>query len=100
MVVIDNNPKQENLKQTTSYTDLHTNKKKRSMFTQVNTILYKPNTQQYQISVSTHLRSWEIPPMYYHANMDPVKAFLQHNTIRNYTTRLYWKTKEMRVHVL
>ena len=99
MVVLDKS-KQENLKQTTSYTDLHTNKKKRSMFTQVNTILYKPNTQQYQISVSTHLRSWEIPPMYYHANMDPVKAFLQHNTIRNYTTRLYWKTKEMRVYVV
>jgi len=99
MVVLDN-PKQEKLKRTTSYTDLHTNKKKRSMFTQVNTILYKTNTQQDQIKVSTHLRSWEIPPMYYHANMDPVKAFLQYNTIRNYTNRLYWKTKETCIYIL
>ena len=44
MVVLDN-PKLNQLKRTTSYTDLHTNKKKPSRFTQVNTILYKTNTQ-------------------------------------------------------
>jgi len=99
MVVIDN-PKQENLKQTTSYTDLHIHKKKRSMFTQANTILYKTNTQQSQINASTYLLSWEIPPMYYHANIDPVKAFLQHNTIRNYKNRLYWKTKETCIYLV
>jgi len=74
-------------------------KKKPSRFTQVNTILYKTNTQLYQIKVSKHLRSWEIPPMYYHARIDPLKAFLQNNTIKNYANRLYWKNREMYVKI-
>lgn len=64
-----------------------------STLRQVQTIFYRTQQNQYQIKVSHHLYPWEIPYKYYQMNMDPVKAFLQNNTIRNYTSRVYWNHK-------
>lgn len=64
-----------------------------STLRQVQTILYRTQQSQYQIKVSHHLYSWEIPYRYYQMNMDPVKAFLQNNTIRQYNNRIYWNDR-------
>lgn len=61
---------------------------------QVQTILYRVNQQQYQIKVSHHLNSWDIPYRYYNSQMDPVKSFLNNNTIKNYINRFYWSGKQ------
>jgi len=57
---------------------------------------------QYQIKKTPSLVrqdiSWKIPQRYYSSYMDPVKAFLYHNTIQNYTTRLYWQRKSSPIH--
>jgi len=61
---------------------------------EVNTILYTANSRQYQIKVSHHLHSWDIPYKYYYGNMDPVKAFLQNNRIKDHNNRFYWSNKQ------
>ena len=60
---------------------------------QVQMVSYRMGQEQYQIKVSHHLNSWEIPYRYYQNNMDPVKAFLQNNTIRTHNSRVYWNNK-------
>jgi len=60
---------------------------------QVNTIIYKIKQEKYEIKVCHHLNSWDIPNRYYNAHMDPVKAFLLNNTIKNYINRVYWMNK-------
>lgn len=78
------------LKRSITTNNLLSQFKPASTLRQVQTILYRTQQSQYQIKVSHHLYSWEIPYRYYQMNMDPVKAFLQNNTIRNYNNRIYW----------
>ena len=85
-IKIKRSPTNHNLcYQTTSYNRLK----------QIHTIFHRVNQQQYQIKVSHHLNSWDIPYRYYHSNMDPVKAFLNNNTIKNYINRFYWTNKRI-----
>ena len=97
MILFEKDTNNENqtiqIKRSTSTENLFSQKKSISTLRQVQTILYRTHQTQYQIKVSHHLYPWEIPYKYYQMNMDPVKAFLQNNTIRNYTSRVYWNNK-------
>lgn len=81
------------LKRSQSTEKLFCENKLTSTLRQVRTIIYRTEESQYQIKVSHYLYSWEIPDRYYQMNMDPVKAFLQNNTIRHYNTRIYWNSR-------
>ena len=95
--IIEKEEKEENprieLKRTTSKTNLCSQQGSSKTLRQVQTICYRMGQEQYQIKVSHHLNSWEIPYRYYQNNMDPAKAFLQNNTIRNHNSRMYWNKK-------
>lgn len=97
MILFEKDTNNENqtiqIKRSTSTENLFSQKRSISTLRQVQTILYRTHQTQYQIKVSHHLYPWEIPYKYYQMNMDPVKAFLQNNTIRNYTSRVYWNNK-------
>ena len=97
MIIIDNSNNDENpqikLARTSSSQNLSSQTKSSNRFKQVHTIMYRVNQQQYQIKVSHHLNSWDIPYRYYNSNMDPVKSFLNNNTIKNYNNRFYWTNK-------
>ena len=97
MIIIEKEEKDENptieLTRTTSKTNLCSQKGTSKTLRQVQQVYYRMGQQQYQIKVSHHLNSWEIPYKYYQSNMDPVKAFLQNNTIRNHNSRVYWNNK-------
>ena len=97
MIIFEKDTNNENqtiqIKRSTSTENLFSQKRSISTLRQVQTILYRTHQTQYQIKVSHHLYPWEIPYKYYQMNMDPVKAFLQNNTIRNYTSRVYWNNK-------
>ena len=97
MIIIEKEEKEENprieLKRTSSKMNIRSQKGLSKTLRQVQQISYRMGQQQYQIKVSHHLNSWDIPYRYYQSNMDPVKAFLQNNTIRNHNTRVYWNNK-------
>ena len=97
MIIIEKEEKDENptieLKKTTSKINLCSQQGPPKTLRQVQQITYVMGQQQYQIKVSHHLHSWDIPYRYYQHNMDPVKAFLQNNTIRNHNSRMYWNNK-------
>lgn len=88
----DENPTIE-LTRTTSKMNLCSQKEPPKTLRQVQQITYIMGQQRYQIKVSHHLHSWDIPYKYYQNNMDPAKAFLQNNTIRNHNSRVYWNNK-------
>jgi len=96
-MIIEENINNENqiikLKRSITTDNLLSQNKPTSRLIQVQTILYRTQQSQYQIKVSHHLYSWEIPYRYYQMNMDPVKAFLQNNTIRHYNSRVYWNSR-------
>ncbi len=97
MIIIEKGEEDENprieLKRTSSKINIRSQKKPLKTLRQVQQITYIMGQQRYQIKVSHHLHSWDIPYRYYQRNMDPVKAFLQNNTIRNHNTRVYWNNK-------
>lgn len=96
-MIIEEDTNNENqlikLKRSITTDNLLSQNKPASSLRQVQTILYRTQWSQYQIKVSHHLYSWEIPYRYYQMNMDPVKAFLQNNTIRHYNSRVYWNNR-------
>ena len=97
MIIIEKEEKDENptikLTRTTSKINLCSQQGPPKTLRQVQQITYVMGQQRYQIKVSHHLHSWDIPYRYYQYNMDPAKAFLQNNTIRNHNSRMYWNNK-------
>lgn len=97
VTIIEKEDKDENptieLTRTKTKMNLCSQKGTSKTLRQVQQVYYRMGQQQYQIKVSHHLNSWEIPYKYYQSNMDPVKAFLQNNTIRNHNSRVYWNNK-------
>lgn len=90
---IDKTENQINIKRSTTNTNLNYFQRISNKLTQVNTMLYTANQRQYMIKVSQHMCSWDIPSKYYYSNMDPVKAFLQNNRIKDHNNRFYWQDK-------
>ena len=93
MKSIDKTENQINIKRSTTSTNLNYFQRISNKLTQVNTMLYTANQRQYMIKVSQHMSSWDIPSKYYYSNMDPVKAFLQNNRIKDHNNRFYWQDK-------
>ena len=95
VTIIEKQEEDENptIELTRTKMNLRSQKKPSKTLRQVQQITYIMGQQRYQIKVSHHLHSWDIPYRYYQHNMDPVKAFLQNNTIRNHNTRVYWNNK-------
>lgn len=97
MFVIEKDVNNENktieLKRTISTRNLYSLEKPISTLKQSHTLFYRIQQNPYQINVSREAYSWEIPERYYQMNIDPVKAFLQYNTIRHYNSRVYWNKK-------
>jgi hypothetical protein len=97
MIIIEKEENNENptieIPRTSSRTNLCSQTRSSKTLRQVEKVCYRMGQQQYLIKISHHLHSWEIPYRYYQANMDPAKAFLQNNTIRNHNSRVYWNNK-------
>ena len=98
MIITERNNNNENqtikLKRSPTIYDLSSQMDSLKKLRQVCIISYRVNQEQYQIKVSHHLQSWQIPYRYYNMNMDPVNAFLRNNTIKNYINRVYWMNKK------
>lgn len=87
----ENKENQIDLKRSETSMNLNYFQRISNKLTQVNTMLYTANQRQYMIKVSQHIYSWNIPSKYYYFNMDPVKAFLQNNRIKDHNNRFFWE---------